>query len=97
MENIESFAVTDNFYVKKDANSKIFRSLVTKIAYWRSYLMIYALQDMPPDKKIRDFVENNESVLVMESLKTRPKTSKTFKHESEIVFTFLNTLLLKIK
>lgn len=53
MENIESFAVTDNFYVKKDSSSRVFRSLVTQIAYWRSYLMIYALQDQPPDKKIR--------------------------------------------
>ena len=82
MENIESFAVTDNFYVKKDSSSRVFRSLVTQIAYWRSYLMIYALQDQPPDKKIREFVDNGEDILIMEHLKTRPKTSKTFKYES---------------
>ena len=43
MENIEAFAVSDNFYVKKDKSSKQFRQLVTTIAYWRSYLMVLRL------------------------------------------------------
>lgn len=95
MENRESFAVTDNFYVRKDNQSRLFRKLVTDIAYWRSYLMLYALQDQPPNSKIREFVEHEENHLIMESFKE--KTSKTFKYESEIVFTFLNSLLENIQ
>lgn len=55
LENLESFAIEEDFYVKKDERAVEFRRMIGEIVFFRAFQMVYSLDNLAPVPAITEY------------------------------------------
>lgn len=96
LENLESFAIEEDFYIRKDDKAVEFRRMVEDIVYFRAFNLVFTIDNMVPSPEVADY-ENGAMNLALDLRRKTKNSARKTKEYKESMYSFLSLLMNKVQ